>query len=604
MVPATSERGVALVTSLAIIVVVGALVLGSIITTQVEMAISRNDSTSAQAQYVAQAGLQTYKAALFQNFRWVEGGSPGGSNLDVCSNSISGGIDFARSGAATAWVNDRMALPQGTVTDAAGNAIGTFDVELIRDPGNDSRITIRSVGETTAGGQTTRARATAAATFVIRNSSTLEQAIFAGAGSDMRFINGNTTIYGGIYVVGDLDNPDNVVIQSNGNLGVFNAYNKTSGTGGFLVAAAQQSGNLCAALRVQSGKVAIGGSTQLGTNANPLLTVAVGRGLEDISTERGGTLECANNKGVCSETPVGPFDLDPDSAPVFPKLDEIPGTEFCEITSWRTCIQAEAAADGLVLTTAPGVNTASVLAPIDLVGGATLPTACTDTLNLAAATATKTLVLDSTDLDCTFTANGREVGFRYIATTPAQFVTFGNINLRGFDLRFDRAVEYTATSRSSSGATQQFANLSIECVPAVGVQCDPDADPPVTGVGGNFQTAGSFTTNSAQKFPSNVLSIVAEVDANLRGGSNTFVTAPIYAGEVFRITSSTVLFGQVIANQFCTTNPGGTSSDCATAGSPAEIVFVPTGTNRAESFRAIAPTGGLPTFNVVSYELR
>jgi hypothetical protein len=152
--------------------------------------------------------------------------------------------------------------------------------------------------------------------------------------------------------------------------------------------------------------------------------------------------------------------------------------------------------------------------------------------------------------------------------------------------------------------TNQFANLSIECVPAGGGQCDPRAIPPVTGVGGNFQTAGDFTTNSTQKFPNNVLSIVAEVDANLRGGNNTYITAPIYAGEVFRITSSTVLFGQVIANQFCTTNPGGSSSDCATAGSPAEIVFVPTGSNRAESFRAIAPSGGIPTFNVASYELR
>jgi hypothetical protein len=369
MNPSTSQRGVALVTSLAIIVVVGALVLGSIITTQVEMAISRNDSTSAQAQYVAQAGLQTYKAALFQNFRWVEGGSPGGTNLDACSNSISGGIDFDAFGRGDV-VGQRPHDPaQATVNDAAGNAIGTFDVELIRDPGNDSRITIRSVGRTVAGGQNTRAQATASATFVIRNSSTLEQAIFAGAGSDMRFINGNTTIYGGIYVVGDLDNPDNVVIQSNGNLGIFNSYNKTSGTGDFLVAAAQQSNNLCAALRVQSGKVAIGGSTQLGTNANPLLTVAVGRGLQDISTAQGGTLECMNNKGVCSETPVGPFDLDPESAPVFPLLDEPPGTEFCPTGTWRSCIRAESVTDGLVLSTAPGVNTATVLAPV----GATLP---------------------------------------------------------------------------------------------------------------------------------------------------------------------------------------------------------------------------------------
>ena len=426
MHPVTSQRGVALVTSLAIVVVVGALILGSIVTTQVEMAITRNDNTAAQAQYVAQAGLQTYKAALFQNFRWVETGSPGGSCLDVCSNNISGGIDFARVGAATSWVNDRMTMPRATITDAAGGTIGNYDVVLIRDPGNDSRITIRSVGRTVVGGAATRAQATASATFIIRNSSTLEQAIFAGAGSTMRFINGNTTIYGGIYVVGDTANPDTTVIQANGNLGIYNAYDKRSGTSDFLVSAAQQSSNLCAALRVQSGKVAIGGSTQLGTNANPLLTVAVGRGLSDISTARGGTLECMNNKGVCSETPVGPFDLDPDSAPVFPDLDEPPGTDFCPTGTWRSCIRAESAADGLTVTTQAGSAAFSILPAVDANGAAvSLPTACTNWLAAAAATSSKELVLGSGSINCSAVVNGRTIGFNYIASNPASFETFG-----------------------------------------------------------------------------------------------------------------------------------------------------------------------------------
>jgi len=153
-------------------------------------------------------------------------------------------------------------------------------------------------------------------------------------------------------------------------------------------------------------------------------------------------------------------------------------------------------------------------------------------------------------------------------------------------------VRYTATSRSATGAVQQFANFSVE---ALG------------GSGGNFRTEASFTTNTTQKFPNNVLSIVAEREADLRGGNNTFITAPVYAGETFRLTSNSVLFGQVIANVFCTTNPGGGKKDageCATAGSPAEIVFVPTGENRAQSFRAIAPTSGLPTFTTLSHELR
>lgn len=144
--------------------------------------------------------------------------------------------------------------------------------------------------------------------------------------------------------------------------------------------------------------------------------------------------------------------------------------------------------------------------------------------------------------------------------------------------------------RTAPGAVQQFANFSVEAH---------------NGVGGNFRTEESFTTNARDKFPNNVLSIVAERDVDLRGGNGTFITAPIYAGETFRLTSHSVLFGQVIANVFCTTDPGrGGGGACATAGSPAEIVFVPTGENRARSFRAIAPTGGLPTFTALGYELR
>jgi Tfp pilus assembly protein PilX len=577
-----SNRGIALVTTLTILAVIGALVLGLILTTQAEMAVSRNDATSAQAQYVAQAGLQTYKAALFQTFRRLEAGGSSGSNTDACRNSLSGGIDFLRGGAATThtWVNNRIVVPQGQVTDAQGNAIGTYNVTLLRDPTNENRITVVSVGRTVVGGQARQATATARATFLIRNSSTLEQAVFAGTGSGMRFLNGNTTIYGGLYVVGDLANPDATVIQSNGNFQIFNHYDKSSGTGDFLTAAGQRSNNLCAAVRVQSGRIAIGGSTQLGTPENRLLAVAVGRGLADIDTSRGGTLECLDNKGVCSESRVGPFDIA--EPPAFPRLDESPATEFCPAPRiWRTCIREEAAEHGLTLEARGG--TVSILAS----SGATLPEACRTFLNNAAARADRTLVFGSTNIDCV--AGG--VGFRYTAANPAaSFEVFGNINLRGLNVRFDRAVRYTATSRSGTGALQQFANFSVE---AVG------------GSGGNFRTEASFTTNTLQKFPNNVLSIVAEQEVDLRGGNNTFITAPIYAGNTFRLTSNSVLFGQVIANTFCTTGPGGGGAGtCATAGSPAEIVFVPTGENRARSFRAIAPTGGLPTFTVLSYELR
>lgn len=598
-----SERGVALITSLAILAVVSALVLGSILTTQVELAVSRNDATSAQAQYVAQAGLQTYKAALFQTFRLIESGGGGsGSNTAACANSLSGGIDFLRGGAGTThtWVNNRIVLPQGQVTDAVGNAIGTYNVTLLRDPTNENRITVQSVGRTVAGGQGRQATATARGTFLIRNSSTLEQAIFAGSGSGMRFINGNSRIFGGVHVVGDPAHLDRLVFDAKGNSGIFNSYDMTSHNLDFLAAAARRSDNLCAAVRVQFGRIEVGSSVSLGTPANPLLSVAVGRGLSDIVSS--GTLECRANRGVCTEAPVGPFDIaDP---PSFPRLDQQPATEFCPTGRWRDCIRREAELHGLTLELSG--TTVTTRSP----SGAALPLDCTRFLNEAAARSDRTLIFGNRTIDCvTQDSNGRQVGFIYTATDPARFEVFGNINLRGLNVQFDRAVHYTATSLSATGALQQFANFSLEALPRPPAELRRPTDNPF--MGGNFRTRASFTTNATQRFPNNVLSIVAERDVDLVGGNNTFITAPIYAGGTFGLRANSVLFGQVIANVFCTTSGSGSTDDignawvdCGNAGKPADIVFVPTGENRARSFRAIAPTSGIPTFTTLSHELR
>src|SRR5690554_6505881 len=93
------ELGFALTTSLIIVAIVGALIAGTVFTTQFETNVALNDAAAAQAQYVAQAGLQMYKAVLFQAFRFNEAGG-GGSGFQ-CENSLSNGIDIFRSGALT-----------------------------------------------------------------------------------------------------------------------------------------------------------------------------------------------------------------------------------------------------------------------------------------------------------------------------------------------------------------------------------------------------------------------------------------------------------------------------------------------------------------------
>jgi hypothetical protein len=582
-----SRSGIALVTGLALVAVVSVLVLGTIITTQVELFVTRNDATSAQAQYVAQAGLQSYKAGLFQNYRWLEtlGDSGGGAVGGYCLNSLASGFDVGRDGTVLPWISNRITLPQGQVHSVAGDVIGTFNVRLIRDPSNFSRITIESIGRTVAGPQNVQATSTARGTFVIQNSTVLNQAIFAGAGSGMRFVNGNTAVYGGVYIVGNRANPDELVFESNGNMSMFNAYDRRSDTttlGRFLVSDALKVDNLCATLRVESGRIAVGGSTQIGTPEKPLLTVAVGRGLSDIDVTRGGTTQCEENKGVCTESPVGPFDI-ADNPPDFPQLDWEPRTELCPSgKTWRTCIRDEATSDGLIITNVSG--TASIVSPANL----SLPTACMSLLNGAASAASRDLVLDGTAIDCTATtSDGRTVGFKYsVTTTPALFEIFGNLNLRGLNLNFNRSVEYRALSRNG-GTVDPFASISVEEVATLG--------------GGNIRIADSFVTASTTKFPNNVISLVAEKNVHLRGGNNTYVTAPIYAGDQFRIRGQTQLFGQVFANEFCTTN---VLSECSTAGTPAEVYYVETGLNRPRSFRAIARNAGIPTFRAEVFEIR
>ncbi len=580
-----SQAGIALITSLAILTIVGALILGAILTTGIELNVTRNDMTAAQAQYAAQAGLQKYKAALFQAFRWEESG--GGSLTAACENSLSTGINFTRAAGGTlAWSGNRIVMPAEIVTDTDGNAIGNYVVTFLRDPNNDSRITIQSIGTTVETSAIRRATARASATFIVRDSSAIEQAVFAGTGHGMKFFNGNTIVYGGIHVVGDASSPNSVVIEAKGDAAVLNHYTtaETSGTSGFLAAGAQASDNLCASVRVQYGRVDVGGSASFGSAAHPLLTVAVGDSPNDINISE--ETNCAKDgKGVCAES-FGIFDLTED-APTFPLLDESPATEFCaDPLTWRTCIRNEASLDGMTLV-ASG-SSVSLAGPL-AAAGATLPAACSSALNAAAAGSTKRIQFGNSNLDCTVEVAGTRYGFRY-SHPSGLFELFGNVNLQGLSMQFTNDVKYRAISRGEDGI-ETFAGLSLESV---------------SGTGGQFIAQGNFVPDGvAGKFPDVVMTVIAESDAKLLKNKGMYAL-PVYSGRDFMASSGSKLFGQVIADRFCTVQSSG-SADLACSdkgGSPAEIFFVPTGSNRPKSFRAIAPSNGLPTFRVEAYELR
>lgn len=580
----SSQSGFALTTSLIIVLVVGALIAGTVFTTQIETNVALNDAAAAQAQYVAQAGLQKYKAVLFQAFRYNESLSSGGGFQ--CENSLSNGIDLYRDGAIAEWTNNRINLAEESVLNVDGQVIGTYEVVFLRDPGNDSRITVVSTGRTAANQNWRQAQARAASTFIIRNSAGTEQAIFVGTGHGMKFFNGNTEVYGGVHIVGNESSPDTVVIDTRGNSRILNGYtsNDTGSTSSFLATEAQSADNLCASVRVQYGRVVVDGNANFGATNNPLLTVAVGDSPDDLIAAN---TDCSDKKmNICADS-VGIFDLW-DSAPEFPELDKSPGTELCPTQTWRQCIRQEANDDGMILAIpAQGASTVALTGAL-AAQGATLPAACQNALNAAAARSDNALIFGSSEINCTVTVGGRPYGFHY---RPGSFETYGNLNIRGLTFQFEQNVSYTAVSRSPSGTLQQFGSLSLESVGSDG---------------GDFIALADFVTASSSKFPENVLAVVAERDVKLLGKNGNARTLPAYAGGEFLMGSGTRLFGQAIADTFCTVSsnakPDANCSD--KGGSPAQVFYVPTGSNRPNSFNAISPMGGIPTFRVEAYELR
>lgn len=551
-------QGIALVATLALMALIALLVFGTFFRTQIELWITRNDTTSVQAFYAAEAGLQKHKAVLFQQYVWREqqintGGGAG------CYSSLVTGVDLYRNGTLLTFTDNQIVLTQNeNVLDANGNPIGQYTVTLIRDAEDGELFTLVSQGASSG------AKATVQATFRLSNTGYLEQAIFAGTGQANRWLNGGATIRGGIYIVGNPSNPDQYVIESNGNFALYNRYDLTSypGIANHVESSYQQVSDLCASVRVQYGKISVGGSTQIGEPNNKVKGVFVGRGTQDITGQNVNV--CQNNKGVCTEA-MGPFDLS--NPPPFPTLDARLDSDTCSsYPTWRTCLQAKAT---LQIQRLGGV--VSLVQPLQ----ATLHPSCLSSM------LSGTLTLDQGGIDCTFTRlDGTRGGFKY-SYSGGQGVleVYGDITLEGLNVVFKRPIAYRALSGSAKKAT--FAILAKN------------------GQGGNLDINGSLLPDASQgKFPNHVLGIVAEKDVYQRG---QYVMAPVYAGGTFRVVKDNVLFGTVISNQFCTTSAGNHTS--CNAGQKAEVVYIRI---PQQNRPVLLPSlkGGNPTFQVLSYERR
>lgn len=582
------SRGIALVVTLAVLLMVGLLVFGGFFTTQIERWVSRNDVTATQAQYVADAGLNKYKTALFQYFRWLQ--EPGNDSAatptrTACFNRLGAGLDLNRSGSPIPWNNNRVTYPSEVLTDPAGNVLGSYTVTIYKDPDDSNLYTLESVG-TFSG-----ARSTARATFRIELAGALQQAVFTGQGQSNKFINGGATIRGGIYVVGS--DPNATVIDTNGNFSMLNRYDLSTYTQNGGVSSRvhpnnRSANNLCANLRVQYGKVSVGGSTQIGEETNRVIGVWVGRGASDVNN--GGSFSCQKTKGICTD--VGPAAFDLSNPPAFPTFD---GPGVCQIPSnpsptWRQCIRYAAGQPGQgLIIRRTGLSALVSWPPVAV--PPTAPLSCITALSTAAAAGDKKLVLDGVPVDCSYTMpDGSKGGFKY-TPNPARLEVYGTVDLQGFSLRLARDTDYQARTTllgTIPPLERQNASLVVE-------------KHPTDALGGNLDLDGSLLPDTAggnAYFPNHVLAVVAEGDTYQRG---QYVMAPVYSGGTFRIVKDNVLFGSVISNLFCTTSAGNTGS--CSAGQKSEVVYINTAENVPVALRPIQYRGPA-TFKLLSYERR
>ncbi len=550
-------QGIALVATLALMLLIALLVFGTFFRTQIELWVTRNDTTSVQAFYAAEAGLQKYKAVLFQHHVWREMG-PGAGGGPGCHTSLATGIDLYRNGRTIPFQGNQALLAEEAVMDAEGKPIGRYTVTLVKDPQDGQLFSLISQG--TSGG----ARATVQATFRLSNTGYLEQAIFAGTGQAGRWLNGGATIRGGIYIVGNPANPDQEVISANGNFGLYNSYDLSlyMGIAPLVEDAYRRVSDLCASLRVQYGRISVGGSTQIGEPGNRVKGVFVGRGRQDIQGQNVDV--CQNNKGVCTEA-MGPFDLA--NPPSFPRLDAPLESEACRVyPTWRTCLQTRSSlriqriGNAVLVLQPPGVN---------------LPSSCTGAMGGG------TLTLDGSDVDCTFRRpDGTLGGFKYTYQQGRGILeVYGDVTLEGLNLDLKRPTDYRAVSGGQRRATLAVLASS--------------------GQGGSVEIDGNLLPDASQgRFPNHVLGIVAEGNIYQRG---QYVMAPVYAGGTFRIVKDKVLFGSVISNEFCTTSAGN-ETQC-NAGQKAEVVYIRI---PQENRPSLLPSlrGGRPVFQVLSYERR
>jgi len=537
------RKGIALVTTLAVTLIIATLVLGAFFTTQLEIWTTRNDTTANQAFAVAQAGIQKYKTLAFQTFRYyLENADRYGSELAryaQCGNMLTIGLDLNRDGRIDG-TNDLA--NGGSRTEQVTFPDGTRGTYTVAFSVSGSYVTLRSVGEYAG------AKSTVTAVVRVSSKGLFSNAIATGLGSGV--MNGNMEVWGSVYV--NASNPPDFVIGSSGTFKMHNYYTRDQlanifGNGWtadqiaqLLKLQAMEQRDMCATLSVTGGKVKIWGNSQIGDNALPSgLSSSDGWNpkVDGIYVGSGTTGSACNNvrsaPDVCvggnakyyATNGIGAFAYQ--NPPPIPSLD---GTS-CKADpskTWRQCLQSEASTNGVVL-----------------VKGQSLPPGCTLAVNRG------TVVFGQTDMSCL--VGGKGFTYNYNSSTgKGELTVYGTVNFRGYDLEFKEDVVVRYTNKATLLVESQGSS------------------------GGNVTLDGDLLPE--RSFPDqDVLGIVVEKNLTITGDRQNVSGAPqkqvvmglFYAGERAIIQQNSTVFGTIIAKEVCT------SSNCIAGSGNVNIVQVP-----------------------------
>lgn len=532
------SKGIALVATLAVTLIIAVLVFGAFFTTQLEIWTTRNDATATQAFAVAQAGIQKYKTLAFQTFRYyLENTSTYGSELAryaQCGNMLIIGLDLDRDGKIDA-TND---LPNGrTRTEEVAFPDGTKGTYTVGFSAQGAYVTLRSVG------QYAGAKSTVTAVVKVSSKGLFSNAIATGLGSGV--MNGNMEVWGSVYA--NASNPPDFVIGSSGSFKMHNYYTREQlaaifgnqwtpdQIAQFLKLQAMEQKDMCATLSVTGGKVKIWGSSQIGDATlppgystadgwNPQVDgVYVGSGTQGTRCNNVSSAPdvcIGGGANIYSTNGIGPFPYE--KPPPIPSL-EGPCTDG---STWRSCLRSAAGQNGVVLVN----GSPQEQQPLGLV--------CDLSSSLSGDNVT--LTFSDKPISCLYGTPPNARGFVYTYDSVSRKGTltiYGTVNLRGYDVTFAQDVVVRYTNK---------ATLFVESQ---------------GGKGGNVTLGGDLLPG--ESFPDkDVLGIIAEGTLTTTGDTqnvsgvpkNQVVMGLFYAGQQAIIQQNTSVLGTVIAKTVCTSN--------------------------------------------------